>query len=198
MRSRTLKVSCIIGLSVVLVGAGFWLIDHNHGDRGSVSGGHFWANLKHARRNKNLTLEWFHSFSVTRSRPENLPSRMRRDIEKTLGVDPDTFRSPQYVQTHQGGIWLIWAEGSACILASGSGAVSCSTLRSAIREGLPLGIGEGLDGRARAYELLGVAPDWAKAVRLKIGKKRHTTLVHHNAYSYRANSQILLERLERG
>lgn len=197
MSSRALKVCCIVGLSVALVGTGVWLVSSDHGARGSAPEGHFWANLKHGKTSRELTAAWLHSFSITQSHPEKLTARMRSDIENTLGVDPDIFHDPQYAQTHEGGMWLIWAEGSACILASRSGAVSCATLRSAIREGLPLGIGEGLDGRAPAYELLGVAPDWAKAVRLKVAKKRHMALVHHNAYSYRANNQILLEGLER-
>lgn len=197
MRSRALRICCGIALLLAVAGTGVWLVDGNHDNHSGVSGGRFWARLKHVKSSKQLTSKWFRSFAIARSHPEILNPRVSSDIEKTLGVEPGTFRDPQYVHTRMGGMWLVWARGSACILDSRSGAVSCATLKSVIREGLPLGIAEKTEGGARSYELLGVAPDWAKAIRLKVGEEHRRTLIHRNAYSYRADSRILLERLER-
>lgn len=195
--SRVVKVCCAIGLLCAVIGIGFWLSGNNSGNHGGIQAGHFWTRLKHVESSKRLTAKWFKSFAIARSRPETLNPRIGRDIEKTLGVDPDTFHDPQYAHTQEGGMWLVWARGSACILHAGSGAVSCATLGTVVREGLPLGMAKRLDGRTRVYELLGIAPDWAKAVRLKVGKRIRRALIHHNAYSYRANSRILIEELER-
>jgi hypothetical protein len=143
------------------------------------------------------------TFSLLRHRPERMPRRLQDKVLTTLGASASDLRlrDAQYAPTVAGGVWTVYGQHIACIVQAPSGNVGCDPLNTATRRGIVLGVGvhQGTAARLpRDFLVVGLAPDWAKAVRVRIGKRKVRTIpIRKNVYSLRAPELVVVERLER-
>jgi hypothetical protein len=147
-------------------------------------------------------------FAPMRAQAEFMPPRFRHDAKATLGKGQQQlglqFDRAQYVDTDVGiGIWVVRGKGVTCIFHAITAAAACNTNVDAGRRGLALVVGEGSSPSPGALPLrflaLGIAPDWARAVRLKslASSSKRTAPVVDNAFAIRARGPISLEGLIR-
>jgi hypothetical protein len=120
----------------------------------------------------------------------------------TIGAPPGglQFRAAQYVRTSEGSGWFVSGKNVTCLIQAGKGTVSCDTIASVVDHGLAVVVFRPpryMGGKLRDFFMLGVAPDWAKTVRVKVGNVTRRVAVHENAYALHAGRPIRLERVER-
>src|SRR6476620_1926218 len=133
-------------------------------------GGVFWH---HATPNGNADVSW--PFSSLDGSSQQLPGAMRKKVESSLGSKP--YYRLRFDQSHfhrtsikQQGIWVVGGPEVVCIVQAGRGAVSCARRGAVVREGVTLGVGEGVGhrGRPKWFMILGVAPDSVNAIRVTV------------------------------
>lgn len=143
------------------------------------------------------------NFSLLRQRPERMPRRLQHKVLTTLDASAGGLKlsDAQYAPTVAGGVWVAYGRRIACIVQAPDGNVGCKPLSMATRRGIVLGIGAPPDGAGNLpdhFLVVGLAPDWAKAVRVRVGESKAQTIpVRKNVYSLQAPELIVVERLER-
>jgi hypothetical protein len=139
-----------------------------------------------------------HAFGFMRGRPERMPSRLRSHVLAVIGAPAGAnLEDAQRLRSSTGDMWVVRAGRAACLVRAPKGAVACDTIEDAADRGLILGTVDAPGGAAQRFLVLGVAPDWARAVRLKVGKHARRISVDKNVYALRGKQPILLDGLER-
>jgi hypothetical protein len=134
---------------------------------------------------------------------EQMPPHMQILIKETLGAPRRSgfqLNRAQYARTGDGGIWVVTGKNMACLVQAVRGAMACDVMADVIDQGLLLVVYKPPKSRGELpshFLALGLAPDWARAVRLRIGSNTiRNVAVRGNAYALRAERPIRLERLE--
>lgn len=132
--------------------------------------------------------------------PASLAARTRASREVTEAGRVLQFDQAQRAYTSAGGVWVLYGQDRMCAVQARGGALTCLATRLAVKQGLVLGL---FIAPARPTELpnnflvLGIAPDWARVARLRIGQREIREIpIRGNAYALRARQPIHLERLE--
>lgn len=140
------------------------------------------------------------AFSVlrgpTRPVPLTLQARLRR--ARNPAVRGLWFDQARYVPVDSG-MWVVNGRGVTCIVRTRGGAVSCENRAALLRSGVSLGVvdlGPPPERKAREFLVLGLVPDWVRAVRVQVGKRTRLVAVEKNSYSLRAPTPILVKRFE--
>ena len=105
------------------------------------------------------------------------------------------------VPTRNGRLWLVAGGGITCIVQEQGEALSCLASGAFVKKGLAVGMFKPPsqpDGRPTEFLVLGVAPDRAEKVRLKVAGTMRGISTHQNAYSYEADRPITVEGFEGG
>lgn len=205
-------VISIFALLAVLLGGGWLLTGYldNRQDESEVRApqGIGWqAQL--VRRGRSLQGDQARQawpLAASRGPAESMPQRLRRTARETLGGGQQhlglRFDNAQYVDTTLGvGIWVVRGNAITCIFHERKAVSACNTSVDVGWRGLVLVIGlKGQNAPLPAlpahFLALGIAPDWARAVRLQIvGGASKTVPVIDNAYALRARAPINVERL---
>jgi hypothetical protein len=134
-----------------------------------------------------------------------MPQFTRRDVVEILGGNQQLhlrFQHAQHLQTSAGiPIWVVRGTNIVCIVRANKVAVGCGTRLDAERHGLTLEVYRLAPPPKRdptRFIALGLAPDWAKAVRIRIGGHgRRTVPILGNTFSLAAAGPIFVERLVR-
>jgi hypothetical protein len=140
-----------------------------------------------------------HAFQLLRGRSERMPDSIHDQIARSIGAQPGEF---QLEFTHRipgsQGLWVVGGDNLTCIAYNGGRQTACDTAVRAASHGLALGIANVRrpGGRPEGYVVTGLAPDWVRRVRVKVGATKRRVPVENNTYVIRAKQRILLERLE--
>lgn len=146
------------------------------------------------------------AFEILRGRSEPMPLGVRVVVRSALeGRDGSSglrFDQAQHVRVGQGGIWVLSGKGVVCLVQAALGALQCNLLSEALDQGVSLGIlrktRRGAPGPPRRFVAIGVAPDWATAVLLRVGGATRRVRIRRNVYAMHASEPIWFARLERG
>lgn len=142
------------------------------------------------------------AFQIMQGRFERMSPRMKGLIETTFGTRHTGLQldRAQYARTEDGGIWIVDGKNITCLVQASHGALACGTTAEVVDNGLVLGLyaaPERATESTRRFVVLGIAPDWAKVARLKVGSTIRAVAVRGNSYASHAGTPIRLERLER-
>ena len=139
------------------------------------------------------------SFRALRGPSEPLPPRLQTKVKETLGAPANVrFTSTQELRTSRGTVWIASAGAATCLIQASHGAVSCDATAKVARRGLVLGVyATTAAGSAKDFVMLGIAPDWARRARLRVGARTREVAVGGNAYALGAATAIGLDRLVR-
>lgn len=140
------------------------------------------------------------SFAALRLPQHRLPGRLMQTLARNFArskVQP-RFTTGHFSSTYGGGgIWVTKQHKMLCIIHASSAAISCSTMRDALRAGVSLGIGIGNEhGRPTQFLVIGIVPDWIKAVRLRpLGGRAVTIATANGTYALGGKKLIRVEEL---
>jgi hypothetical protein len=143
------------------------------------------------------------AYRALRGPEEKAPSYVEASIRQGLGKSHGSFRaeSSHLVHTTAGGIWVVTGRVSGgsvgCVVQASRAAVSCAPAVEMARNGLALGIVKHPSRPPHTFLVLGIAPDWVRTVRAKIGAGTDAAIravaVRGNAYAMSAHVPILIE-----
>jgi hypothetical protein len=188
--------------------AGSWLaihrLDSEQDKTAQRSAPNPWARLVRMSTDGEQGQEW--PFSALRGKGTAMPPYLRRVTRETLGRGHQVlnlrFQRAQYAKTALGfGIWVLRGEGITCMLHASATLVACNAIATVARHGLKMVGGDdptppppgALPDRFLAF---GIAPDWARAVRVRIvGGASKTIPIDDNTYALRAGAPINVEKL---
>lgn len=134
-------------------------------------------------------------FKFMQARADAMPEQMRRAIAVSVGGVSALglrFDHAHFLPTATGGgVWVTEGDGVTCMSSAASGATSCDTSLHAWRKGLPL---EVCRPTASPRDLptdclaLGIVPNGARAVRVRIGHATRVRVVQalEGTYALRA------------
>lgn len=112
---------------------------------------------------------------------------VRRQVADRL--NPETAR---FAKTTLGGLWVVLGHKHACLIDT-HGAVTCSPMRPAERDGLALGtILPSRDPATAKYALQAAIPDSVRALRLRVNGETRTQPLMHNAVALIADRPIVI------
>lgn len=136
-------------------------------------------------------------FSFMRGKLNVMPETMRHAISTSVGGVSQLglqFRRSQLMPTGIGiAIWVTEGDGVTCISIAKDGSTSCDTSLHAWRQGLPLEVfspGTSPSDPPTNFLVLGVVPNWANAVRVRIGNQSRRLQAPQGVYALRADSPI--------
>jgi hypothetical protein len=136
------------------------------------------------------------AFAVMETAPEPMPLHLRSRAKETIGGGTRLglrFDRAQRLMTTIGSAWMVGgSKGILCLLMEDAASSSCGLASDAIESGKVLEIYKSIPphGRMHDFRLVGIAPNWARAVRIRIGKKKLMIRVSGNAFGYRAEDPI--------
>jgi hypothetical protein len=147
-------------------------------------------------------------FASLRGEPTAMPPALERKARETLGRGHRQlglrFEHAQHLKTSLGfGIWILRGKGVTCMFHGTATLVACNATAQVSRYGLKMVGGDDptppppgvLPDRFLAF---GIAPDWARAVRVRIvGGASKTISIDDNTYVLRARAPINVEQLIR-
>lgn len=143
------------------------------------------------------------AFAILRGPSEHMPHRLRVHIREMAGTEIAgslQLGNAQLMHIKNSRIWLIPGKHFACIAQSGQGSLACASAPNFVRHGVVLGIFEPPkepEQRLKQFAVLGIAPDWAKYARMKVGRNPiRNVSVSENVYALNANSPIQVQALE--
>jgi hypothetical protein len=200
-------------LALLAAGGGVVLAVGDHGDRsdaapagspGAPVGPHgVWNGLEAKAAGRPPAAELAaerRSFALFRGEDEPVPARMSAHIRETIGAPPGAFafEETQLADSSQGRVWAVSGEGVACLVEAKRGSLACDPAPAFLEDGLVLGV-VGPPGSANPHDftVFGIAPDWARRARLRVGRSVRQLAIHGNVYALRATEPILLLGLER-
>jgi len=205
----------LLTLALALVLAGWFALNRFDGEqdepRAPLSTGSNSWQAQLVRKGRSLQRDparriW--PFSATRGPAEFMPLQIRQAAKATLGKGQRQlglrFEGAQYLDTPLGiGMWVVKGRGVTCIFHERKALAACNVSVDVGRRGLTLVAGArdadaGTNTLPTRFLALGIAPDWARAVRLQIvGGGSKTIPVIDNAYALRARAPINVEGLIR-
>jgi hypothetical protein len=209
-RQRTLW---ILGLLViVLIAGGVLLASRMSGDPAPSShesqkmdSGSWQAQLVHRADllspGSGWSIPW--PFAGLKGHPEEMSTDFRRAASITVGGAQLGLRfgQAQFIRTQgEVGVWLVKGSKVACIFEAESVVGACNTGLDIARKGLILVTSRETPPRGKLPEHflgVGIAPDWAKAVQLRVGPQLETIPITNNVYSIQARDPIDFEGLIR-
>lgn len=131
--------------------------------------------------------------------PEPLSHRIGNHVASALGLRPSSLglNTAQYVGVHGGGIWLVSLRDAnvMCAIDAVGWAVTCDEAPNVIARGLALGLFRAPTSPTKApisFRLVGIAPDWAIAARVKVREQTFSIPIQRNGYSIRTQSPATL------
>lgn len=143
-------------------------------------------------------------FAFMQGEVEAMPEKMRRAIAVAVGgVAPLGLRfdRSQLVPAGMGvGVWVTEGKGVICISVAEDGSTSCDTSVHAWRQGLPLEVfkpGTSPRDQPTDFLALGVVPNWARAVRMRIGDQFRLVQAPYGVYALRAGRPIKVASIVR-
>ena len=95
---------------------------------------------------------------------------------------------------------MVSGRGITCVIQAGQRSLSCDTTAAVVDRGLGVAMFEAprrSTQMPQRFLVLGVAPDWARAVWLTVGDEAQRVSIRRNAYALRATAPITFKRLER-
>jgi hypothetical protein len=111
------------------------------------------------------------------------------------------FDQARYAETPGGtDIWLVPGRGVMCLVRAPRIATTCDTGGKAARRGLVLQVykvGKSPDHRPTQFMAMGVAPDGARGVLVKVGHESRAIPIVDNAFDYKAKAPITVVHLTR-
>ena len=130
-----------------------------------------------------------------------LTPEMKSKAKIALGQSLSTKKvRGRRISTPLGVAWIIVADpsrqGTTCLIVERSGASTCAPTKVAARVGLAVGTEQAGPHRDRAphFSLLGIAPNWVKAIKVKeLGYAVHLLSVRHNVYATYGAAPVLIE-----
>lgn len=141
-----------------------------------------------------------HAINLWRGDERRLPSKVRRQVERSLGGPTEglRFQHAHYARIGRARLWLLAGRGIGCLVRADTGSLTCNTVRAIRHQGLSLGtFTAAADGRhAREFQLIGVAPNGVGTVEIKAGRVRLID-VTHNTFTYNSDRPIFVIRLLR-
>jgi len=207
-------VATVASFLVVLSGLGLWIQARNsdaEDDRLATSNGTqasaaFGAIVKRGLSEGRVSAsrQW-HSFSGAEAVAGGVPRRTRLAVAETLGGQAGIdalgleFDSAHQLRTPSGfTLWMVPGRGVMCLIRMERVATTCSTKRNAIRRGLLLQTHRtSATANEPAFSTIGVMPDWATAVSLRVGSVPVTIPIMANAFDFAATRSIRVLRLTR-
>jgi hypothetical protein len=210
-----LHLRWILPIGALALILGGWLVFSHPGNESSKPNGHeqlglgstdWQAQLLRKAQGTHAQRPW--PFAAMRQEPKPMPLRLRQAAGSTLGRGYRRlglrFDRAQYLKTAIGvGIWAVGGKGITCIFHALGTTSACDTSADVGRNGLSLVIGrKGKRASPRAvpsrFLALGIAPDWARTVRVQIVDGAFETIrVVDNAYALQAAAPINVKRLIR-
>jgi hypothetical protein len=141
------------------------------------------------------------AFRFLRGRPESMPRELGSQVAQQLGIRPRTLNlaAAQFIWAEGQRLWLVGGGGGICLVQASGGAVACDLAARVAHRGLALGVFDApskANARPHNFQLLGIAPDWARFVRLSVAGVPRSTPVRHGVYLFRANAPISVKKLE--
>ena len=143
------------------------------------------------------------SFAILDSQPIAVPTSLLSRAESTLGAPKGTLASleARYAGTSDGKFWILFDASVVCLIQDGKGAIACGSIADVLANGLALGVFDPpKEERKRPtnFLVLGLAPNWASEVRLRVGRDRHARVpIQGNVYSQAAPVPVTIEELAR-
>ncbi len=129
-----------------------------------------------------------------------LGSRIRRSVGRAI----NQFEVVRAIYIGGFRAWVMAKKGIACLAIAPSGATSCAVMVEAVHHGLAVGFGNikepGNDSRS-GYVVLGIAADWVRKIRVRIGHGECYISPVHNAYMLTSMQRIVVvgqQELKRG
>jgi hypothetical protein len=143
------------------------------------------------------------SFRLLRKPRERLPRGLRLHLAHLLGSDHLLHAQPQLAQqerTHDGVAWVFSDKYDICLAQGAHGAVTCTPIARARREGVSSGAFSPPSPdvpRPHDFLMMGLAPNRVEQVVITIGKRRNTIKVQSNLFSASGDAPILIKRFVR-
>jgi hypothetical protein len=203
------RVALSVGAVLLLVVAGIFLIkndDPGESARSIPRSGARWGQLA---RSGNRQLRTAHGqdwpFASFRGKGREMPRSMHRAVRETIGKGQPLhldFGNAYLIRMATGvKVWVVRGKSVVCIVRDVKASIACDTSVNAARHGLVLGtyrIGPPPQRKPTQFLMLGIAPDWARAVRIKVryGPAR-TVPVSKNAFSFLSKSPIRVDAMIR-
>lgn len=163
-----------------------------------------WQKLLESRSGRSSSVALPRAFHALRTKSETLSPGLEVHVEQTLEAPTGALQADraQYIESQGEGMWLIGnkTQGVMCLVQASQAAVTCGTSSEVLAHGLALGVFNAPVPPAKVpseFLILGVAPDWARFVQLRVGKSTPTVRVDRGTYSLRASTPITLLRLRR-
>lgn len=142
------------------------------------------------------------AFRFLRGRRESMPRELGSQVAQKLGIRPRALNlaTAQFIWAKGQGLWLVGGgRGGICLVQASGGGVACDLVARVAHRGLALGVFDApskANARPHNFQLLGIAPDWARSVRLSVAGSPRSTPVRHDVYLFRANAPISVKKLE--
>ena len=126
--------------------------------------------------------------------PPAVLSHLRQIPMSRLSMD---IEHAHLLRTELGALWVVIGDETTCLVQAGDGALSCFPTATALHTGVTLGTS---DSGARPssphrFLSLGIAPDWVKTVRMRVGNSIHVVPVVRNSYAAQANVPVLVQAM---
>jgi len=139
-------------------------------------------------------------FGPSERLPSSLADRLRSAMNGRSAIP--RLDGSQRLETREGTVWLAngrdAGQAVTCMVMERSGALSCGKMATFLRHGLVLGTAMSSEWDRdvpRDFHLLGVAPDWVKAVEVSVGGTVTRRLpVREHFYASRAAVPIFLKQ----
>jgi hypothetical protein len=185
-----------------------WLVTNQSTGGQAVSAGqsadrppHSWyAELAERASTSNTLGREKLPFAVLSGPPVTMPERLRQVAQRTLGRGQKRlglhFDTAHHLHTVAGiGIWAVRGAGVTCLFHDQAILAACDTNTSIAHKGLTMVGGRPSPNATHSlpasFLALGIAPDWAKAVRLGvIGRRSRVVRISHNTFVFRAAGPI--------
>lgn len=142
-------------------------------------------------------------FRVFRGPSEKIPHALNMHLKQLLAApsaERSHPRSAQRVDTPDGVAWIFLNGSSLCLAQGGHGALACSTVTHANREGVSLGVFAAPSRempKLHDFLLLALVPDGIQRVEITVGRQRQSVGVQDNVISASGDRPVFLKRFIR-
>lgn len=118
------------------------------------------------------------AFSAFRGQPEPFPASLQGRLTDMADKSIDnsaSFKEAQYVHSAAGGLWLVPSRHIVCAIQVASETTACTSSKSFLLHGMVVGTFDPPEQSRRHphnFAVMGIAPKWARSVRIRIGQGR--------------------------
>lgn len=137
------------------------------------------------------------AFQVLEGPTTPLPRRLVTSLRslREAWINTLWLGSAKHVGPQKRGLWVVNGKSVTCIIQAANGAVSCTEPANFLKRGLILGTFAAVrlpTESPHKFFAWGIAPDWMRGVRLRVGHKFQRVAAQRNFYSLSAPSPIFL------